>query len=122
MVMITELHWTPGPAPDGCTCRDADGWYPGRPAAELCPIHGSHAKVCPGVRFLTTSWRSEGCGWRCPGCGAEYTLDRVPEPPEDHRTPYGTHPRAECGPQWCSLLPPRPAMHWVRAEQNAATS
>lgn len=117
MVMIQSPELPhPQPAPEGCTCRDAPGWYPGRPATELCPVHGPHARVCPSVRFLTTSWRSEGAGWRCPPCGAEWTLTRVAEAPEPHVTPYGTHPRSECGPQWCSLLPPRPTMHWVRAE------
>jgi hypothetical protein len=114
MVMIERLEWTPGPAPEGCTCRDAPGWYPGRPAAELCPLHASHAKACPSVRLLGLSWRSEGCGWRCPGCGATWTLTRLETHPVDHVTPYGTHPRSTCGPAFCDLLPPRPTMHWVR--------
>lgn len=114
--MINAPQWTPGPAPEGCTCRDAEGWYPGRPAAELCPIHGSHAKVCPAVRSLTTSWRSEGAGWRCPHCGAEYTLTRAAMPHMDHMTRYGVHLRSDCGPNLCGLLPPRPVMVWIRDE------
>lgn len=32
------------------------------------------------VAMLGRSRHSEGCGWRCPTCGAEYTLTRVLEP------------------------------------------
>lgn len=28
---------------DACTCRDTPGWYPGRPAAQTCPLHGTHS-------------------------------------------------------------------------------
>lgn len=115
--MIEVLHWSPEPAPDGCTCRVADGWYPGRPPAELCPVHGSHRTICPGVRFLGVSWRSEGCGWRCPACGAEYTLTRAETPDQDHTTRYGVHPRSQCGPAFCDLLPPRPTMVWIRDKE-----
>lgn len=66
------------------------------------------------VRLLGRSWRSEGCGWRCPTCGAEWTLSIVHKLYEEHRTPYGVHPRSQCGPAFCDLLPPRPLMHWVR--------
>lgn len=65
--------------PEGCTCRDAPGWYPGRPAAALCPVHGSHRKICPAVPLLSRSRHQEGCGWRCPDCGATYTLTRIQE-------------------------------------------
>lgn len=68
------------------------------------------------VHLLGRSWRSEGCGWRCPTCGAEWTLTIVHKLYEEHRTPYGVHPRADCGPQLCSLLPPRPVMEWIRDE------
>lgn len=98
----------------GCRCKEAPGWYPGRPAAELCPLHGTHRDTCPGVRFLGRSWRSEGCGWRCPKCGATYTLTRAQTEFGDHTTQYGVHPRIECGPAFCDLLPPRPVMQWVR--------
>lgn len=68
------------------------------------------------IAMLGRSWRSEGCGWRCPGCGAEWTLKRADKPVEDHVTPYGVHPRTQCGPAFCTLLPPRPTMVWVRDE------
>lgn len=64
----------------GCRCKEAPGWYPGRPAAPLCPLHGSHRRTCPGVQWLGRSRHSEGCGWRCPDCGATYTLTRVADP------------------------------------------
>lgn len=62
---------------ESCTCRDEPGWYPGRPAAALCPEHGTHRRTCPGVTLLGRSRHQEGCGWRCPDCGATYTLTRV---------------------------------------------
>lgn len=68
------------------------------------------------VAMLGRGWRSEGCGWRCPRCGAEWTLKRAEMPDEAHRTPYGVHPRSQCGPAFCDLLPPRPTMVWVRDE------
>ncbi|WP_020385936.1 hypothetical protein [Kribbella catacumbae] len=97
----------------GCRCREAAGWYPGRPDAPDCPVHRPHR--C-NIHLLGRSWRSEGCGWRCPRCGTEWTLSIVHKLYEQHRTPYGVHPRAECGPAFCDLLPPRPVMEWVRDE------
>lgn len=98
----------------GCRCREAPGWYPGRPAVDGCPLHKPHR--C-NVAALGRSWRSEGCGWRCPSCGAEWTLKRALEAAEqNHTTQYGVHPRSQCGPAFCDLLPPRPTMVWVRDE------
>jgi hypothetical protein len=79
-----------------------------------------HNTTCPGVAHLGRSWRDEGMGWRCPTCGATYTLTRAQEPVQDHRTPYGMHPRTQCGPAFCDLLPPRPAMVWTRDEDERA--
>ena len=79
-------------------------------------VDAPHQPVCPAVRLLTLSWRSEGCGWRCPTCTATYTLRRSPDAPAHHVTPHGTHPRSECGPAFCDLLPPRPTMVWIRDE------
>lgn len=104
--------------PEQCgTGRNLADLHPGDRAAieEARAFLASRPHVC-NVKLLTLSWRSEGCGWRCPTCRATYTLTRSPEPPEDHVTPYGTHPRAECGPHWCTLLPPRPTMVWIRDE------
>lgn len=102
--------------PEQCgTGRNLADLHPGDRAAveEFRSFLAQQPHRC-NVSLLGRSWRSEGCGWRCPTCGAEYTLTRVETPPEQHTTPYGTHPRSECGPQWCSLLPPRPTMEWIR--------
>lgn len=124
IVRLTELKAGTWPRPQlttGCRCQEAPGWYPGRPAAELCPLHGTHRHTCPGVRYLGRSWRSEGCGWRCPKCGAEYTLVRASAEYGDHTTQYGTHPRTQCGPGFCDLLPPRPIMEWTRDAESAGS-
>lgn len=95
----------------GCRCREAPGWYPGRPEAPDCPQHRPHR--C-NVAMLGRSHRSEGCGWRCPTCRAEWTLTRMPASEEIHYARYGEHPRTQCGPAFCDLLPPYPTMQWTR--------
>ena len=79
---------------------------------------GVKPHVC-SVHLLGRSWRSEGCGWRCPTCRAEWTLQRVELPVLAHVTQYGTHPRTQCGPAFCTLLPPRPVMEWTRDAPEA---
>jgi hypothetical protein len=66
--------------------------------------------------MLGRSYRSEGLGWRCPPCGTTWTLTRMPATEDIHQTQYGSHPRTQCGPNFCSLLPPRPTMQWTRDE------
>lgn len=107
-------YWSmAGELTTGCRCREAPGWYPGRPEAPDCPVHRPHR--C-NTAMLGRSHRSEGCGWRCPTCRAEWTLTRMPASEEIHHARYGEHPRTQCGPAFCDLLPPYPTMQWTRDE------
>lgn len=49
-----------------------------------CPHHGDARHTC-NVAMLGRSRHSEGMGWRCPPCGATWTLKRVQEPSSPER-------------------------------------